>query len=113
MKLFAAFIVTFVSITAHAGTGDSKDLAAKAQVSDKCGAKILSETIRECNADSKKREQGNREHECFYNYDLSGKSEGVMNVCFTTGDSDEWCYSVSVYDEEDQNSCDYTVKPQY
>jgi len=120
MKMLISVLLFTVPVTSFAGNlgsgsldnADVLDLASKASVNVPCASEILSQTTRECNAESKAREQGDREHECFYSYDLSGVEDGILNITFTTGDADEWNYSVYLNHEAASSSCDFTIRSQ-
>lgn len=116
MKLVIVSLLTVMGLSAQAAISeDAKDLGQKLEVSNQCAAKILSQTTRKCNADSKAKEGADREHGCFYSYDMTGftmehPNEGTFEVVFTAGDDDVYNYLVYVTDEEDQNDCSFTIK---
>ena len=116
MKLMMIALVSVVGFQAHASLDDAKDLANKIKVSDHCASQILAQATKQCNVESKAKEGSDREHGCFYSYDMTGFSmehpnEGKFEIVFTTGDSDEWSYLISIIDEADQNDCTFNIQP--
>lgn len=103
-------LVSLAAISAHAYTEDVLDLGKKAQVSDRCAQKILTQATRVCNSESYAEEKQNREHKCFYNYDSTTKEGNQVTVVFSTGDAMEYDFLVSITDEADQNDCTFIVQ---
>lgn len=114
MKYMLIVVLSVLGMQAHADLDDVKDLGSKAHVSNQCAGKMLRQATQQCNTESKQKDQ-DREHDCFYSYDMSGvtlqhPNEGTLEVVFTVGDDDVWSYLVYVTDEADQNDCSFTIK---
>lgn len=114
MKTFAALLIALAAFTVHAETetGDVQDVAKKAGITEPCAHKIVAEATRLCNSESRAAEHENREHECFYNYDLTGMDKGVLTIGYTVGDADEWNYGVTVTEKPGPRGCQFTIKSQ-
>jgi hypothetical protein len=97
---------------AHGENADVADIAKKSGVSSSCAQRILVQTTRVCNAESKSKAGSDLEHPCFYNYDMTAMRQGILEIVFTTGDSQEWSYSVFAKDAGDVRSCSFRIKSQ-
>lgn len=115
MKYVLLTVLATLGLQAHADTTaaqtPAQDVAAQLRVSNQCGAKILNQATKDCNAEAK----GQGDHACMFSWEMTGFSmqhpnEGTFEIVFTTGDAQDWSYLVYVTDEADQYDCSFTVK---